>query len=400
MIKENIQARRQVRAGVVPRMHRGRPYPIARAATNVGLRDLSTSLVIEEMYRGAPVIYVDYTDYDEIAHHSGPERAETFDALDGVDRAIATLEKAAKSAARPYKFVIVSDHGQTLGATFLQRYGKTLGDVIRELMAGEAKLEEATARVEEWGQTNAFLSELTQTKGVSGGIARTTLRSQTSDGVVALGPAETDKSETASAPGAPPEERPDLIAIASGNLGLVYFPQMPGRVTVEQLAAAHPGLIDALAAHPGIGAMLIKSEQHGSIVIGREGINYLAENRVEGVDPVAQYGGRSREAFLRLDGMDYVPDLSVISLYDPEFEEVAAFEELIGSHGGLGGPQTLPLIMHPADWELDEELVGAPAVYRQIRRWAERHLDHRFGKDGSAAPLPMPEPVADEVTAA
>ena len=168
MLKENIQARRQVRAGVVPRMHRGRPYPIARAATNVGLRDLSTSLVIEEMYRGAPVIYVDYTDYDEIAHHSGPERAETFDALDGVDRAIATLEKAAASAARPYRFVIVSDHGQTLGATFLQRYGKTLGDVVKALMSGPAKMEEATARVEEWGPTNAF-SNLTSTKSVSGG---------------------------------------------------------------------------------------------------------------------------------------------------------------------------------------------------------------------------------------
>ena len=137
--------------------------------------------------------------------------------------------------------------------------------------------------------------------------------------------------------------------------------------------------------------MLIRSEQHGSFVIGRAGINFLEEDRVEGVDPVAQYGGRSREAFLRLDGMDHTPDLSVISLYDPEFEEVAAFEELIGSHGGLGGPQTLPLIMHPAEWELDEELVGAPAVYRQIRRWAERHLDHRFGKDGTAQPLPMPE---------
>ena len=89
---------RQARAGIVPRMHRGLPYPIARAATNVALRDLSTSLVIEEMYRGAPVIYVDYTDYDEIAHHSGPERTETFDALDGVDGAIATLEKAAAAA--------------------------------------------------------------------------------------------------------------------------------------------------------------------------------------------------------------------------------------------------------------------------------------------------------------
>jgi hypothetical protein len=377
------------------------PYPVARAATNVALRDLSTALVIEEMYRGTPVIYVDYTDYDEIAHHSGPERSETFDALDGVDAAIATLEKASAAAPRPYRFVVVSDHGQTLGATFLQRYGQTLGDLIRGLMGGGATVEEATARVEEWGQTNAFLSELTRVGGVSGGLARTALRGRTSSGVVELGPS----GETASAGEAErgveaPEERPELIAIASGNLGLVYFPRIPGRVSLEELAATYPGLVDALAVHPGIGAILIRSEAHGSIVIGHAGINYLHENRVEGVDPVAQYGGRSREAFLRLDGMSHVPDLSIISLYDPEFQEVAAFEELIGSHGGLGGPQTRALMMHPSDWALDEELVGAEAVYRQIRRWAERELGLRFGKDGSAAPLPMPERPAETETPA
>ena len=75
----------------------------------------------------------------------------------------------------------------------------------------------------------------------------------------------------------------------------------------------------------------------------------------------------------------------MISLYDPMFEEVAAFEELIGSHGGLGGVQTQPLLLHPTEWELDEDLLGAPAVHRQIRRWAERHLDLRFGRDGTAA---------------
>ncbi|MDH5243268.1 MAG: phage holin family protein [Chloroflexota bacterium] len=390
IIKEYIQARRQERAGIVPRMHRGMPYPVARAATNVALRDLSTSLVIEEMYRGTPVIYVDYTDYDEIAHHSGPERGETFDALDGVDRAIATLEKAAGSAPRPYRFVILSDHGQTLGATFLQRYGKTLGDVVRELMGGQQSVEEEAGRVEEWGQTNAFLSELTQVKGVSGSLARTALRSQTSDGVVELGPAGEEEAQAARVQQEASEERPDLIAIASGNLGLVYFPQMPGRVTLEQLATTYPGLVDALAAHPGVGALLLRSEQHGGLVIGHAGINYLDEGRVQGVDPVAQYGGRSREAFIRLDGIEHCPDISVISLYDPEFEEVAAFEELIGSHGGLGGAQTQALLLHPTEWELDEELVGAPAVYRQIRRWAERHLDMRFGKDGTAAPLPLP----------
>ena len=74
IVKEYYQASRQVRGDIIPRMHRGMPYPFARATTNVGLRDLSTALVVEEMYRGAPMIYVDYTDYDEIAHHSGPER--------------------------------------------------------------------------------------------------------------------------------------------------------------------------------------------------------------------------------------------------------------------------------------------------------------------------------------
>jgi len=73
-------------------------------------------------------------------------------------------------------------------------------------------------------------------------------------------------------------------------------------------------------------------------------------------DPVEQYGGRARQAFVRLDAMEHTPDIAVISLYDPVFDEVAAFEELIGSHGGLGGPQTKPLILHPAEWEIDEEL--------------------------------------------
>jgi hypothetical protein len=229
-------------------------------------------------------------------------------------------------------------------------------------MSGDPVLEESANRVEEWGQTNAFLSELTQVRGVSGGLARTALRSQTSDGVVALGPSGDEDATRTPAGDAPAQERPDLIAIASGNLGLVYFPRLPGRVSLEQLAEAHPGLVDSLARHPGIGAMLIRTEAHGSIVVGREGINFLAEGRVEGVDPVAQYGGMAREAFLRLDGMDHVPDLSVISLYDPEYDEVAAFEELIGSHGGLGGPQTQPVILYPSDWVLDEELVGAPAA--------------------------------------
>ena len=90
-------------------MRRAFPYPLLRAATNVALRALGISLVLEEMYRGTPVIYIDFTDYDEIAHHSGPERPDALDALDGVDKAIGTLQKASEDASRPYRFVVLSD---------------------------------------------------------------------------------------------------------------------------------------------------------------------------------------------------------------------------------------------------------------------------------------------------
>ena len=56
----------------------------------------------------------------------------------------------------------------------------------------------------------------------------------------------------------------------------------------------------------------------------------------------------------REDAMEHAPDLLLISQYDPGLGEVAAFEELIGSHGGLGGPQTEPFILHPSEWKLDE----------------------------------------------
>ena len=106
---------------------------IARAATNVILRSLSTSLVMEEMYRGTPVIYVDYTDYDEIAHHSGPERTETLEALDGVDATVRSLVRAAEDTPRPYKFLLLSDHGQSLGATFRQLTVNGFAPLVRDV---------------------------------------------------------------------------------------------------------------------------------------------------------------------------------------------------------------------------------------------------------------------------
>jgi hypothetical protein len=394
VIKENVQNRRQMRAGIEPHMghHRGFPYPWVRGATNVALRAMGTSLVIQEMVRGTPVIYMDYTDYDEIAHHSGPERPESLDALDGVDRELRTLKKAAEDAARPYKFVILADHGQSLGATFLMRYGVTLQDVVRSLMGGKASVAAATAQIEDWGQLNTFLGEVSKTRGITGTLARVATRGSSKDGSPGLGPSEaettargaTNATTDADASTVEGKEPADLIVVAGGNLALIYFNASKERMNLEEIAEIYPDLVDALANHPGIGVLMVRSAAHGLLCVGRNGINYLDEGRVEGEDPLTAYGDLAAASFKRLDSIAHVGDVAVVSHFDPETQEISAFEELIGAHGGLGGAQTRPFLLYPSDWELDlAPIVGAPMVYQQLRRWMETKLGFKFGPRGN-----------------
>jgi uncharacterized membrane protein YvlD (DUF360 family) len=359
---ERVQARRTRRAGTQPQLHRDWKYAAMRAASNVLLRDVNTSLIIDEMYRGANVIYADFTDYDEIAHHSGPERVEALQALDGVDAAIATLVQAAEDAPRPYRFVVLSDHGQSLGATFKQRYGKNLGELVRDLMSGRATVFQPTTQAEGSAFVNSLLSEVTRSKGMGPAVARAALAGKMTDGVVDLDPEEI-----------PPPADPSTIAVVgSGNLGLVYFTGHDHRLTLEELEELHPNLVASLAAHPGIGMLLVRSSARGPVVFGPRGVRDLDDETFQGEDPTAPFGPNTAASLLRVDAMTHAPDLLFISQYDPELGEVAAFEEQIGSHGGLGGPQTQPFILHPADWELDEEVpLGAPAIYRNLRRWLE-----------------------------
>jgi uncharacterized membrane protein YvlD (DUF360 family) len=402
VIKEYVQATRSHRAGIEPAMHRGMPYPVARAGTNVALRHLSTSLVMEEMFRGTPVIYVDYTDYDEIAHHSGPERAETLDALDGVDRTIRSLVHAAEDTPRPYRFVLLSDHGQSLGATFKQRYGKSLQQVIADLMGGHVTAQAAVSPGDSWGPLSAALSEAGATGGATGRITRAVTRNATKDGVVDIaGQVERQRAEkerkegeatpTAPVAGTPGTEPPELVVAASGNLALVFFPRLPGRVTLETMEREWPGLVPALAAHEGIGFLMVRTDSLGTVAVGARGAHYLDDDRVEGEDPLKPFGEQAITGLRRVDGMAHCGDNVAISLLDEETDEVAAFEELIGSHGGLGGAQTQPFILHPADWPLDEPLIGAEAVYRQIRRWLGG-IGIDLAKDKGPAPAgPAPE---------
>ena len=114
----------------------------------------------------------------------------------------------------------------------------------------------------------------------------------------------------------------------------------------------------------------MSAERDGSIVLGRGGSVRVADGAMTGDDPLARYGPMGIVHFRRLDEIAHVGDLALISRMDEGTDEVAAFEELIGSHGGLGGWQTQATLVYPSDWrEPDGPLVGAPAVHRQLKAW-------------------------------
>jgi len=355
----------QRRRDVQPRIHRGRVYALVRAWATVIQRDLQIAAVVGDMMAGRPVVYTTFLAYDEVAHHSGVERADTLSVLRHVDRQLARVQAAVADAARPYRLVVLADHGQSQGATFLQRYGMTLEQLVRSASDAEDVVEASGGEDEAIAYLSAGLTEVARDDTATGRTLERVTRNRRADGVVTLD--ERARDELSDQAGA---ELPELSVMASGCLGLISFPREPGRVTLERLDELHPGLVPALRDHPGIGFVFARSELHGAVALGAGGTHFLDESRVEGDDPLAPYGERAADHVRRTDAFLRCPDLLVNSTYWEEADEVAAFEELVGSHGGLGGTQSYPFVLFPAelDWP-DEPVVGAERVHRIFRAW-------------------------------
>jgi uncharacterized membrane protein YvlD (DUF360 family) len=358
VILEWVAAAKQRRRDVRPRGHRGGVYPLLRATMCVIARDLIVYGVLTDMMKGRPAIYATFASYDEVAHHSGLEREDTLEALRKLDQQFGRIERARRYAGRPYEIVVLSDHGQTQGATFRQRNGYGLDDLVQQNLAD--------------GGVSAVAGGDEQDAMVEHAAAEATGRKTK--------PAKNDVSGR------------DVVVLGSGNLGLVYLMENDGRMTREELEARHPQLLPALASHPHIGWVLVKSGEHGAVVLGGGGARYLEEDRVEGDDPLAGFPATATQHLLRTHRFEHVPDLLVGSFYDPALDEGCAFEELISFHGGLGGSQTEAFVLYPARLPAPEHpLVGAEMIHHVLSGW-RRLLE--AGDPSPPEPAPAPVPVA------
>jgi uncharacterized membrane protein YvlD (DUF360 family) len=327
IMKERWQAARQARLNVLPRIHRGWTYAGLRAATNVLQRDLNTAVIAEEMRKGTRSIYVDYVDYDEIAHHAGMFRPESLAALDGLDRVLGTLERLAGHAARHYHIVVLSDHGQSQGQTFRDRFGTDLGNVCTQLM--EEEVASLDAPVEEWGRVESLAEDLAGS-GVSGRAANR---------AAAVSRRHIDQSAEAGTAA-------EISVLGSGNLGTLYVHSRV-RLTLEDLQERWPKLVSGLCAHEGVGFIAGLDAAGVPWALGAHGRIRLDTGEVTGRDPLQPYGDHAARVLRRAVVMPEAPDLYLNSRIEDTTFDIAAFEPLVGAHGGLGGWQDRAILLTP-----------------------------------------------------
>jgi hypothetical protein len=232
------------------------------------------------------------------------------------------------------------------------------------MRTGEVDRVESTAG-EEWGPVNALVSSV--------------LSPRRRDPVV-LGPDRVHTSRSAEL-----AELPELAVTGGGNLGMVWFPRLPTRPDIDEVSAAWPNLLPGLLSTPGVGLVMVLGGSGSLLVLGPTGVRDLdrglLEGVLEGTDPLVGYPSRTAADLARVGRLAHCGDLVLISTVD-EWGRIHAFEDQVGSHGGIGGSQNHAILIHPRDWSLDDDLledvdgvrmpVGPVAVHRQLLRWRRR----------------------------
>ncbi len=331
-----------------------------RAVGNAFLRETGFFWLEQDVVRGVPVIYSNFVGYDEVAHHGGPDSGEARATLTAFDRKLQRLRRQIRRVARvEYDLVLLSDHGQSDSVPFDRLYGQGLDDLVRDL-AGRVFSVEPHEDTEA-----AYVGGLLEEMRLSEQVHHTWLK--------ARGQWTLERMRHREPAPTPPPPEPDaethLIVCVSGGLAHIYRRGASRPLRVDELRSLYPSLVEGLASHPGIGFVLVRDGDGRALMIGGDGLRHLHTGEIRGEsDPLAPYWDTELWAgeLARLAEGEMSGDLIVVGALRGA-REVVTFEEQVGSHGGLGGPQNQPFVLLPEHFGTAREDLRSPeALYAHL----------------------------------
>ena len=330
-------------------------FPLLRVASNVLFGEIQTFAVLMDIYRGVPAIYTTYYGFDETAHHCGLDSGPTRHALSELDKRLRRIDRLRRARlSRDYDLLVLADHGQTASEPFSRRYGQTLGQFIRGCVGGGLILQEpAGDEQQSVFQAHYLIQELL---GLESQVAEPVA-------IAARRIRELVTQRATISDEEPPLDlgrRSDVVVKNSGSLAHIYFNVSTARLQISEITALFPDLVVTLASHPGIWLVIGMEGEHVHL-FSRDGTLTLQDGQIvsaEGANPL-QCLPEPEHALRELAtaaGYPHSGDLILLGRYDPESSTVVCFEDQWASHGGLGGPQDYPFMLHPPHlgWDLSQ----------------------------------------------
>jgi hypothetical protein len=320
---------------------------------SVWLRELFTMVVAHDLYVGVPAIYVNYLDYDVVAHAWGPRHRRALRALRRVDASIHRLWRILRRVPEyRYDLFVLSDHGQATCTPYRRLTG---GPPLEQALFDDF--------FDPAGAPQRPVSER-QPSGFAQGLRA--YRSHRAPGFFQrfVNYLERDFPRVL---GETPEarEHDGIRVIAAGPNAFVYFLDSAEPLKLEEIEARFPALATKLSDAPGIGIVLVRSAS-GPLCFWR-GRRYGLDELQAG--PFAGRPDLERvvEGIRDLMAMRSAGDLVIYGTNAPQGD--VSFISEVGAHAGPSADELHTFLIHPRNAEVPSSITHPIQLYSYFMRY-------------------------------
>ena len=326
-----------------------------KVGISVWLRELFTLAVGHDLYAGVGTIYVNYLDYDVVAHAWGPRHRRALRALRRVDASIHRLWRILRRVPEyRYDLHVLSDHGQATCRSYRRVTG---GPPIEQALFDDF-----------FDPTSAPRPATSEGRGRRLASGVKAYRSRRAPGLFQrfVNYLERDFPRVL---GEAPEtrERAGIRVISAGPNAFVYFLDFPEPLTLEGIEKRFPALATSISDARGIGIVLVRSAS-GPLCFWR-GRRYGLDELQAG--PFAGRADLERvvEGIRDLMAMPSAGDLVIYGINAPGGD--VSFISEVGAHAGPSADEMQTFIIHPRNADVPAPITHPIQLYPYFVRYQE-----------------------------